>query len=800
MKKKKWAALLMCLPLALTGCGTTGYTGADAAGEAVDIWATYATEKILQDRTDLYDSVRLPAEVTVEACKGEYESAQIILTAKEDVAAYNAEIVADLTGPDGATFPKANIDLRHEKYIDVSIIHSDYNSPPTGRYPDALVPLETIVAYGENTIAAGQNQGLYITFDVPAAQAPGTYTGSLRVTYDGAEQTLPVTLTVYDFTVSQETRSESYFNLGFSQHLGELDSTQDMWRKYAEALVEYRISPSSLLRTTTGTEENMDAYIEEVEYFVNLGMSTINSPWKTGEGLTRFLVKLAEKSVEMNKNLIDMVIVKGIDEPSVGKLPTVTTETAAFNSGVDNAIAQFDSIEGTTTEFIAEMKASAEKIPYIIALQYNRSEATDKAGVDTYCPLYDKYDTEESRALYDDQGEKGRWWYGCINPKPPYPTYHTEDTLVSARSVGWMMSEYDVIGNLYWSATVYARWDGSVYNAIEDYYSGNAERFRNCNGDGYLFYPGAPYGIDGPVASIRLEAIRDGNEEYEILYDLNAAYTEAGLSADNIQRNISDLIYSGTKVRYNNISAQFDTARKAMIQLAMLAEAGVFVTDVTDDSKGTLTYKITADETAVVKNHGETLSGTPAGDGKVGYTIVVTLTDETNTLALSVEKDGKTYAFDYNLGGKATYYDAAALYTDTAFADGNATVTAALEDGRIRLDVGAVSDKSHQSVRYTADVLGSIGAGTKRLVLYMDNGEETSVSFRLLVRLSGDDLNTELYSGTLQPGGNVLDIDLTGVSIAENKTIQYADFYFSLSPGEYPARTLYLKGLTVYDK
>ncbi len=796
--KKRLATLLMCLPLALTGCGSAGYVDASAAGEAVDVWSTYATEKILQDRTDLYDSVRLPAEVTVEACRGEYESTQIILTAQQNVSAYNAEVVADLTGPDGATFPKDNIDLRHQKYIEVTVAHSDYNSPPTGWYPDALVPLETIVEYGENTIAAGQNQGVYITFNVPTTQTPGTYTGSLRVTYDGAETTLPITLTVYDLTVSEVTRSQSYFNLGFSLHLGELDSTQEMWRKYTEALLEYRISPSSVLRTTTTSEENMDAYIEEVvDLVVNHGMSTINSPWKTGDVLTQFLVKLAEKSVEINRNLIDMVIVKGMDEPSVSSLPTVTTDTAAFNSGVTNAISQFDSLEGTTSEFITELKESAEDIPYIIALQYNRNEATDKAGVDTYCPLFDKYDTAESRALYDDQ-YKGRWWYGCISPRPPYPTYHTEDTLVSARSVGWMMSEYDVIGNLYWSATVYARWDGSVYNAIEDYYSGNAERFRNCNGDGYLFYPGAPYGIDGPVASMRLEAIRDGNEEYEILYDLNAAYTEAGLSADNVQRNISDLIYSGTKVRYNNISEQFAAARKAMIQLAMLAEADVFVTDVVDDSKGTVTYKITADETAVVKNHGETLSGTPSGDS-VEYTVVVTLTDATNTLALSVEKDGKTYAFDYNLGGKATYYDAAALYTDTAFADGNATVTAALEDGRIRLDVGAVTGK-HQSVRYTADVLSTIGAGTKRLVLYMDNPGEEAVDFRLLVRFAGDDLNTELYSGSLAPGANLLEIDLTGVSMDADTVIQYADFYFSLAAGDYPARTLYLNGLTVYDE
>ncbi len=35
------------------------------------------------------------------------------------------------------------------------------------------------------------------------------------------------------------------------------------------------------------------------------------------------------------------------------------------------------------------------------------------------------------------------------------------------------------------------------------------------NGGGYLFYPGTPCGIDGPVASIRLKVLRDGMEDYE---------------------------------------------------------------------------------------------------------------------------------------------------------------------------------------------------------------------------------------------------------------------------------------------
>lgn len=35
------------------------------------------------------------------------------------------------------------------------------------------------------------------------------------------------------------------------------------------------------------------------------------------------------------------------------------------------------------------------------------------------------------------------------------------------------------------------------------------------NGDGALFYPGNDAGIDGPVASLRLKALRDGMEDYE---------------------------------------------------------------------------------------------------------------------------------------------------------------------------------------------------------------------------------------------------------------------------------------------
>ena len=46
-----------------------------------------------------------------------------------------------------------------------------------------------------------------------------------------------------------------------------------------------------------------------------------------------------------------------------------------------------------------------------------------------------------------------------------------------------------------------------------------------ANGDGYLFYPGAKYGADYPFASMRLEAIRDGLEEYEYPVSYTHLYT-----------------------------------------------------------------------------------------------------------------------------------------------------------------------------------------------------------------------------------------------------------------------------------
>ncbi|KPK58092.1 MAG: hypothetical protein AMK73_09480, partial [Planctomycetes bacterium SM23_32] len=56
---------------------------------------------------------------------------------------------------------------------------------------------------------------------------------------------------------------------------------------------------------------------------------------------------------------------------------------------------------------------------------------------------------------------------------------------------------------------------------------GESQWVRYPNGDGFLAYPGAPVGHDGPVSSVRLEQAREGVEDYEYLYLLRRLVSEA---------------------------------------------------------------------------------------------------------------------------------------------------------------------------------------------------------------------------------------------------------------------------------
>ncbi|KAF8022839.1 hypothetical protein BT93_F0376 [Corymbia citriodora subsp. variegata] len=103
------------------------------------------------------------------------------------------------------------------------------------------------------------------------------------------------------------------------------------------------------------------------------------------------------------------------------------------------------------------------------------------------------------------------WWtYVCLGPSDPLPNWHLGMRGTQHRAVMWRVWKEGVIGFLYWGANCYEQ--ATVPSA--------EIRFRRGlpPGDGVLFYPGEVFSSSQePVASIRLERILSGLQDYEYL-------------------------------------------------------------------------------------------------------------------------------------------------------------------------------------------------------------------------------------------------------------------------------------------
>lgn len=817
---KKGLAILLCLTIALSSAACSPKKP-DEKG-AVDIWGAPATEKILADKPGEYAEVRTQAAVNLTMAKNEYESSQIIMTPDYDVKSYDVTVRA-LTHSNGTdTIPAESIGVYVEKYLSLGVVYDTAGGAVPGKYPDALLPIEAAKRRGENTVSKNTNQGLYITVKTAEDQAPGTYTGTIMLNVDCVETAVPVTVNVAKLTVSEENHAKSIFLSVRLFENGELDGSQDIMDKYTQRLIDYRLSPHIIVTDTKHTAEDIKYYADKAyEFMKNPRCSNISIPYSTTfldgevcfdpEIMKAYVREFVRKSVEENFDMLKKSVCyfSIIDEPQLlGMQNRVAVVSRYYRSTIEMLAAE---VESDATIQNGDLKISIvnsiRSLRNVVTCDYLPGFA---ASIDTWCPQVQYYDTETSRANYADQEE--RWWYTCSSPRVPYPTYHTEDTLLSARILSWMQSEYGVTGNLFWAVNNYANYNGSRYENIEDYYTGDAQRFVTVNGDGYLFYPGAQYELDEPVASLRLEAIRDGLEEYELLYALKNRYAEiasaAGLNfgAEKAIAGLGSSIYNGTKVVAT--SEKFMGARSSLFGLAECAnsEAGMCITDYYDDGYGTVTYKVFMKNGYALRNHGsEVAEFTEENGGKI-YVIRTALDGENNSLALSFECGGKTYRYDCALGGKATVYDANAIIG--TFAPGSVTPEVTLVEasevnegisGKLaKIEVPAAIDKS-QSVKMTADFIEEFGPTTNRAVLHVYNPASKEVKLSVAVKYSKKTTLIDIASVTLDPGLNEIELPIgtinwTGLGKAESITLIFGD-----TKNE-PTRTIYFGSVTVYNE
>ncbi len=417
-----------------------------------------------------------------------------------------------------------------------------------------------------------------------------------------------------------------------------------------------------------------------------------------------------------------------------------------------------------------------------------------------YCPEFHQLQTDEARDLYRMEEGNELWWYGCTAPRNPYPSYHMDNTLVSARVLSWMQADYNISGNLYWATTAYG-------SSQEDYYDYDA--WRGSYGEGILLYPGKKYGVGGPVPSIRLEAIRDGLEEYEFIYKLKELYKQSSktygieVNAEKAMRRLYDDIYTGTKVYCSEDNMEVNRTRLIGLLNLQQTDAEICVTDIRDDSGKTYVDIVMKDGYQIEVKGGK-LSGTrQVQNGKL-YTYEVA-PGEFNSFSFTYDR----YGFGITINSSSSNFNAEYIVTNDIISQHKVSVESSLVNAStvveglvgkmVKLDFAAATFENDQII-HLRDVnsLGTIDATSDKLVMKIYNPTDRDIKIKLSAEYKNEPaIFNVLRETTLKPGMNEISLNnLSGYNWPKIKRIETLRITFGEKNDA--ARTLYLVDMTLY--
>ena len=154
---------------------------------------------------------------------------------------------------------------------------------------------------------------------------------------------------------------------------------------------------------------------------------------------------------------------------------------------------------------------------------------------------------EEFRDMIEPRSE---WWtYVCCYPKGGQPNFLLEGTPFHTRAIMWRVWREQESGFLYWGVNRYQ------VNPFE------FDRSLDAVGDGALVFPGGLFGIEEqPIASVRLEQWKEGQEDYELL-----KLVEQKIGRENAER-VLNRVYR-TPTDFANSSEEIEDFRNSLIQI-----------------------------------------------------------------------------------------------------------------------------------------------------------------------------------------------------------------------------------------
>ncbi|MHA7109160.1 DUF4091 domain-containing protein [Sunxiuqinia elliptica] len=178
--------------------------------------------------------------VKIWSAQNEYESFLVVIKPNQRLENFRLT-VSSLTNEDGSRVEAEQANIRKVDYVKVTKPTDDYSFK--GWWPDPL-PLYDEPA----TLFGAENQPFWVTIKTAEGTPAGTYHGSLQLSAEGWNLSVPVQLNVWNFTLPKITSMRSGFGLNmntvkeYHQLTNPADSRQ-VFDRYMQAFKNYKIAP-----------------------------------------------------------------------------------------------------------------------------------------------------------------------------------------------------------------------------------------------------------------------------------------------------------------------------------------------------------------------------------------------------------------------------------------------------------------------------------------------------------------------------------------------------------------------------
>ena len=465
--------------------------------------------------------------------RNEYESIQLVLFPGRDVRGVRVEVGKLVGAGEGRIGP----DVRVRAVGAVNLPTARLAGGRAGWHPDPLLPNQPV------DLEAGHPQAFLLTVYAAPETAPGTYTAEIFVLGEGlASSSRDLSVTVWGITLPSTPRFKS-------GHLGDWRLPDEMWParlgypppsdeerlahmlRIAELGYANRLPPSGFLangldswdRGPEGSTaygfpthdgdgdgrpsfdpRRTDALIDFMlarganHFFIAITADVDRLPGVAPGRRARLLEYLRDYVAHLrSRGLMDMAYVYNIDEPwgdAVGRAKR-THALIKDSVGADVRIMQNTNQDNST--IIAEL------LGYFDALDINLG-FHDVMAVPAYRRL--------RPGTLDEL-----WWNINLWPDT-HPNLFIEYPLIDARIMGPLSYAHGVEGFEYWDV-LFPPGIASYHPIAPDELRVRWDVDRRSL-DGTLIYPGAGFELH---SSLRLESLRDGFEDLELLYLLEEA-------------------------------------------------------------------------------------------------------------------------------------------------------------------------------------------------------------------------------------------------------------------------------------